>query len=68
MSAANRRKLLEAADALAKTSQPDIEHYRAVAQSLAQVMTDDIGVECTVSVKMPANQLQQLLAQEGGAR
>jgi len=50
---ANRRELIEAAQALAKTNAPDKEHYLRVTLALANVYSDDIGApgECILRKK-----------------
>jgi hypothetical protein len=49
---ANKRALLESANALVKTNQPTIEHLRAVADALAQVASDILDAECTTLLRV----------------
>jgi hypothetical protein len=51
---AHRRALSAATNALVKTNAPTEEHYTAVVDALAQVFTDDVGVECQVVIKLTA--------------
>lgn len=51
---ANRRALMDAVQRLIKTNAPDIDDYHAVTHALAQVMTDDVGVECTLVLRVNA--------------
>jgi hypothetical protein len=53
---ANRRKLIEAAQALAKTSQPTEAHYHALTTAFAQVFTDDTGFKCECVIRLAAQQ------------
>jgi len=43
---ANRRELIEAAQALAKTNAPLPEHYVAMINALVKVYKDDTGMSC----------------------
>lgn len=49
---ANKRALLESANALVKTNQPTLEHLSAVVDALAQVASDLIGEQCTVHLRV----------------
>jgi hypothetical protein len=59
---ANLRVFLERANALVKKSQPDLHDLSAVCESLATVMTDIIGAECRLVVKVDAKQLEKAIA------
>lgn len=50
----NRRALMVAAQHLVKTNAPDLADYEAVAQALAQIMTDDSGVTIKVVLRASA--------------
>lgn len=52
MSVVNRRLLLEAAQALAKTNQPSIEHYENMVHAIAKVYSDDTGMECDCVIRV----------------
>lgn len=51
MSVATRRKLIEAAQALAKTNAPTIEHYQALLLAVAQLYTADTDMECECVIR-----------------
>jgi hypothetical protein len=55
---ANRRKLVEAAQALAKTSQPTEAHYHALTTAFAQVFANDTGFECECVIRLAAQQAE----------
>lgn len=54
---ANLRALAVATQHLVKTNAPDLPHYQAVAQALAQVMTDDLGIPCTLVLRANAKDI-----------
>jgi hypothetical protein len=54
----NRRVLLERTQALVKTNQPTLEHISAVGHALANVITDLLGAECRVVIKLDPKALQ----------
>lgn len=55
----NRRALLEATQRLVKMSAPDLDDYKAVAQALAQVITDDAGVPIKVVLRASATDIDR---------
>lgn len=59
---ANKRKLLEAVNALVKVGEPDDTHIEAATQALAQVFTDIIGADVTLTIKVNPKQLAKLIA------
>jgi hypothetical protein len=46
MSVVARRKLIEAAQHLAKTNAPTNEHYRVLLDAVAEVYAADSGIDC----------------------
>jgi hypothetical protein len=59
---ANRRVFLERANMLVKKSQPTLEDLSAVADALAQVMTDILGADCQIICKVDAKALKAAIA------
>lgn len=51
MNVVTRRKLLEAAQALAKTNAPTIEHYQVLLLAVAQVYAADTGMQCECVIR-----------------
>jgi hypothetical protein len=52
---ANRRELIEAAQALAKTNAPLPEHYGAMIDALLKVYRDDTGMSCECILRVKEN-------------
>lgn len=55
----NRRAFLEAAQVLGKSSSPTMDQFQAVTQALAQMFTDETGVNCRVSILGSAEEMRQ---------
>ncbi|WP_250481862.1 hypothetical protein [Caballeronia sp. NCTM5] len=64
---ANKRALLESANALVKTNQPTIEHLSAVADALARVASDLIGAECTALLRVRRGAVEAAIERMGSA-
>lgn len=56
-----RRELLVAAQALVKAREPELSHFEAVTQALAQILTDELTIQCKVVLKCGAHDLKKLL-------
>lgn len=54
---AHLRALSAATHHLVKTNAPDLPDYQAVAQALAQVMTDDLGIACSLVMRANAKDI-----------
>ncbi|HDR9163644.1 TPA: hypothetical protein QDB28_004048 [Burkholderia vietnamiensis] len=59
---ANKRKLLEAVNALVKASKPDLPEMQTAAGALAQVFSDILGVDVTLVMRMDAQQMTDAIA------
>ncbi|SAL26164.1 hypothetical protein [Caballeronia telluris] len=55
---ANKRVLMERAQALIKASEPTLDQLGGVAEALAQVATDLIGADCRIVIKVDQKALQ----------
>ncbi|MGE5623106.1 MAG: hypothetical protein ACM3WS_08125 [Bacillota bacterium] len=55
MSVADRRRLIEAAQALAKTNSPSIIHYENMLLAIAKVYAADTGTECDCVIRVKKN-------------
>ncbi len=49
---ANKRALSEAVHSLVKTNAPDLPHIEAASNALAQVLSDMLGVDVTLVMRM----------------
>lgn len=56
-----RRELLIATNRLVNAREPELEHFTAVTQALAQILTDELTIECKVVLKCGAHDLKKLL-------
>jgi hypothetical protein len=64
---ANKRALLESANALVKTNEPTIEQLSAVADALARVASDIIGVECKALLRVRRGAVEAAIERIGSA-
>lgn len=63
MNIAIRRRFILAAQVLANTSNPKLEHYKAVTDALADLATENTGVPCTVAIQCNAKDLAKALGE-----
>lgn len=61
MNAPNKRKLLVAAQALVHTNAPELSHFTDVGNALAQVFSDEMGLNVRVVFKVKADDAAELL-------
>jgi hypothetical protein len=59
---ANKRRLLEATQALVKRNDADLDQMRAVSNALAQVFSDMLGVDVELRMRMDAKQVKDAIA------
>lgn len=67
MNVANRRILLERTNALVKKSEPTLVDISDVGNALAQVITDLIGADCRVVIKVDEKALQAAIGRAEAA-
>lgn len=65
MSVTSKRDLMAAVHKLVHASQPEMADFEAVTAALAQVFTDETGVECQVAMRVKVSSLNEVLKIHG---